>query len=186
MKFLMSHILIAPAPLMTTVIEKSHWNLGQTGYLLTAIYGVTCIFVFVGSVSIDKIGSKWTAVISLAMVAIGGVMAFFSGDSFVLHLIARIIIGIGYGLYFPIPGAIVAQWIPMSQQPAWLGACTSISYLGVSAGFYFTLPVLATLGSYGTITIILCVITIFVLRDLKHSKKQILQNEQMTKLTKLV
>jgi MFS family permease len=178
MTFLTSLILIAPAPLMTTIIEKSHWNLGQTGYLITAIYVVTSLFVFVGSVSIDKIGSKWTAVISLAMVAIGGMMAFFSGDSFVLHLIARLIVGIGYGLFFPLPGVIVAQSIPPSQQPAWMGARTSISYLGVSAGFYFTLPVLdfmdtwqATLGSYGIITIILCVISIFVLRDPKCSHK---------------
>ncbi|MFB3162318.1 MFS transporter [Neobacillus sp. 179-J 1A1 HS] len=178
MTFLTSIILVAPAPIMTTIVENSQWNLGQTGYLLTAIYVVTCIFVFVGSVSIEKIGAKWTAVISLAMVAIGGIMAFFSGDSFVLHLIARLIVGIGYGLYFPLPGVIVAQWIPMSQQPAWLGARTTISYLGVTAGFYFTLPVLdfmhswqATLGFYGIITAALFVISIFVLRNPKRSEK---------------
>ncbi|MEW9673413.1 nitrate/nitrite transporter [Ammoniphilus sp. 3BR4] len=178
MTFLTSIILVAPAPIMTTIVEESHWNLGQTGYLLSAIYATTVISVFVGSVFIEKIGAKWTAVISLAMVAIGGVMAFFSGDNFVLHLIARVIVGIGYGLYFPLPGVIVAQWIPRTQQPAWLGARTSISTLGVSAGFYFTLPVLgfmhtwqATLGFYGIITAVLFVISIFVLREPKRSEK---------------
>ncbi|KAF0817720.1 MULTISPECIES: MFS transporter [unclassified Cytobacillus] len=178
MTFLTSVILVAPSPIMTTIVEKSHWNLGQTGYLLSAIYATTVISVFVGSVFIEKIGAKWTAVFSLAIVAIGGVMAFFSGDSFVLHLIARVIVGIGYGLYFPLPGVIVSQWIPKSQQPAWLGARTSISTLGVSAGMYLTLPILgfmhtwqATFGFYGIITAVLFVISIFVLRDPKRSEK---------------
>ncbi|GKV67358.1 MULTISPECIES: nitrate/nitrite transporter [unclassified Sporosarcina] len=178
MTFMYSLLLMAPAPVMLTIVETSNWNLGQVGMLISIIFLVVAVFALVGSVIINKIGAKWTAVISLALAAIGSMMAFFSGDSFALHLLGRVIVGVSWGIFVPLAPVVIAQWFPQRQHAAWMGARSALDYLGVAATFYITLPILsfvnnwqAVFGVYGIFMAVLCVIYILFARDPKRSGK---------------
>ena len=184
MTFLFSLILYAPVPLVTSMVDLSGFTLGQAGTLYSAILLVAGIFVFLGSRVIDKIGAKWTAVSALGMSAIGGLIAFVAGDSYAIHFVARVILGIGWGLFFPLPSVIISQWIPQAQQSVWLSLRTVFDFGGGAAAYVITLHIFtfmhtwqATLGFYGIVTVLIAVIYMILARDPQVSDGAVVSGE---------
>ena len=86
--------MLLPAPLLTAIIEDTKWSIGAAGQLLSIISLLMGIFVIAGSPIMDKLGLIKLTVISLFVMAIGGIIPFFAGDSYPLHYFGRFLFGV--------------------------------------------------------------------------------------------
>lgn len=155
---------LAPAPLLTHIIDDLHISPGQAGYLLTVLSLLTGIFGFAGSFFIDKLGLRVATILGLMIFGLGGILSFWA-HSFPAILVDRLIVGIGYGILSPIYGVWIMTWFPSKEQPYVNSVVASLSYIGYFLAYIIVVPVLIvvgtwqnTLGIFGIVAIIVALL----------------------------
>ena len=98
---------VMPAPLATTIMAQTGWDVGAVGKFVSVISLMVGIFCFVGSSLQDRLGIKLTAFIGMAFACIGGILHFFAGDSYTLNILERLLVGAGKGICVNVPAAII-------------------------------------------------------------------------------
>lgn len=159
MVFFFSVTLNEVAPLITTINADTGWSLGQTGQLTTIVFFLCGAFAFVGSPIMDRFGTKKTALIALFLATVGHLIAFISGTSYVMHYIGKFLYGCGWGIFFLVPGSVIAYWLPIEQRALWNGVRCTCDILGSGVAYYVILPIFhalsdnwqATFGVFGVV-----------------------------------
>lgn len=137
-----------PSPLITTIMTETGWDTGMSGSLISIIALLTGIFVFASSPIMDKLGVKKCGVISMSICCLGGIVPFFAQNSYILHMIGRILFGVGYGLGFNICAVIITLWFPSNLQPTMQGLRTGLSYVAMSLPYYIIIPIYSRIKSW--------------------------------------
>jgi|GEM_PF-5788336 len=145
MTFFFSVTLNMVSPLITLIHEQTGWTLGQIGQFNSIIFFLMGAFAFVGAPMMNKLGTKKTALIALALSAVGNLMAIFSGNIYWLHYLGKLLYGCGWGIFFLIPGAVLSYWISPKNRASALGLRASIDLLGAGLSYYIVLPVFRAL-----------------------------------------
>ena len=130
-----------PSPLITTICENTGWDLRQAGNLVSVFALVMAFATFTTSGLIDHLGVKRTALVACAFAGVGGVMSFFGGVSYPFHYTARLISGIGYGIFTPLTPAIISQWFCQSRQPFLQGLRATADFAGGSLAYFIIVPI---------------------------------------------
>jgi predicted MFS family arabinose efflux permease len=138
---------LALAPLLTHIIAELHISLGQAGSLLSVLALLTGIFVFAGSFFIDKVGLKITTILGLMTFGLGVSLSFLA-HSYPAIFIDRVIVGIGYGICYPLYGVWVISWFPPKEQPFINTVINIVSYVGYFLAYMITVPVFELTGTW--------------------------------------
>ena len=155
--------LLAPAGLLTAIMEQTGWSVTQAGYLLTVMAPVSGIFIFAGSPLMDKLGLAKTAFFGLLLMGVGNLLAVVFNNIYALQLCARLVLGVGVGAITNVPAVIIAYYFPPKMQSSLQGVRTAIMYTGMALAFYIIIPIFRavgeswqwTLGVFGFVFIIL-------------------------------
>ena len=138
---------VSPAPLLTAIQQGLSVDIGKAGTLVTLITLISGIFMFSGSMVIDRLGPRMAAVIAMSLLAIGAGLAYFA-TSYVEILGTRVLVGIGVGLVTPLPGALTMAWFPAREQPYINSFATVLGYIGMSLAFGGAASLLVALGNW--------------------------------------
>lgn len=146
MTFFFSVTLNMVSPLITIISEKTGWSLGQVGQFNAIIFFLMGAFALVGSPIMDRFGTKKTALLSLALAAVGNIMAIACGEVYALHFLGKFLYGCAWGLFFLIPGAVITYWLPAKTRATMMGLRCTVDILGCGVTYYVVLPVYRALG----------------------------------------
>lgn len=141
------YIWLSPAALITEIQSDLRIDIGAAGILLTIIPLLNGIFIFGGSLVIDKLGMKWASVLAMALLACGGGLSYFA-DSYTAILCARMLVGVGAGLTAPTTGALTMAWFPAREQPFINSLVAVLAYIGMTLAFISAVPLSSALGSW--------------------------------------
>ena len=143
-------MMLMPAPLITTMMTDSGFTVGQGGTLASILNLLIGIFVFVAAPFYEKLGVKKTVCLALLLETIGGLIPFIAGDSYPLHLVGRVIFGMGLGLAFNSVPMVIATWFDPKTQSSLQGVRMAVSYGGFALTYYIVLAVYNRIGSWQT------------------------------------
>jgi predicted MFS family arabinose efflux permease len=141
------YMWLSPAALITLIQSDLQIDIGKAGILITIIPLLNGIFVFGGSLVIDKLGLKWASALAMALLACGGGLSFFA-QSYTMILCARLLVGIGAGLTSPTTGALTMAWFPAKEQPFINSLVAVLGYFGMTLAFFTAVPLANMLGSW--------------------------------------
>ncbi|XP_055326920.1 sialin-like [Sitodiplosis mosellana] len=116
--------------------DRYYWSQKLQGMMLSSFYWGTILSEIPGAIIVQRVGSKLTLLISIALSALVTVLtpsAVQYGDSNGL-IATRVILGFVQGPTFPCLAAFVVPWYPIEQR----GRLLSIGYIGISAGGAFS------------------------------------------------
>lgn len=148
---------MAPAALMTVIMEDLNISISQAGLLLTVITAGGGIFSFVGSSVMAKIGTKRTNELGLWLLVIGGVVTFLS-KSFIVLMLGRIIFSIGYGINTPANSGFMMSFFEGKQRSFVITAGGVFAALAQSIGLALTVPLYNLLGTWQSVLGIFCIV----------------------------
>lgn len=143
----LSILWLSPSPLLTKIVGDLSITYAQGGSIISIIALMIAIFTFAGGFLLDKTGIKQAFSIGLGILGLGGSLVYFA-DSYLFLIFTRILVGIGFGIILPIPGALVMQWFPKNERPYLNTVNSSLTYVGMSIAFSFTIPLYNLLGSW--------------------------------------
>ncbi len=181
----MSIMLYMPGPLLTSICKDTGWTMGQAGLLNSVVYIMMAIFAVVGGVIMAKLGSKKTMLCALILGAVGCFIAQIAGTSLYVHLAARVISGIGFGLYFVVPATVISYWFSKEKAVFFQGVRCTADLFSCSLPYYIILPIFAicsrwqtTFAVVGIPLIILFVIYLFFARETDDEKVERAQSAE--------
>jgi cyanate permease len=137
---------LAPAPLLSPIIDDLHIHLGEAGLIISVIALCIAIFSLAGALVAEKLGALRALILGLWLLAIGGIGSGYA-PSFALLLLCRVVEGIGFGVMIAPPATMVMQWFNESEWP-YMNTLNAIApFVGLTAAFALTGPVYVALGS---------------------------------------
>lgn len=138
---------LAPAALLTRIQSTLSIDAGAAGTLITVIPLVNGVFMFLGSLVIDRLGAKNAVILATSLLAIGGGLAFFA-HSYSFILAARVLVGIGVGVGSPVMSTLVMSWFPPREQPYINTLVSVLGYVGMTLAFAAAVPLEEHFGSW--------------------------------------
>lgn len=151
---------VAPAPLLTTIQHSLDINIGKAGSLVTLIPLVAGIFMFTGSLLIDRLSLKAAAIISMSILALGSGLSYFV-TSYTDLFVTRTIVGIGVGLALPLAGALTMTWFPAREQP-YINSLNSVfALVGMALVFLVAARLQSVVGRWQNVLAILGILPFF-------------------------
>ena len=82
---------------------------------------------------VSKLRIKGTLILGLLIYILGGISAYLFPDNFYLILVSRAIVGLGYGLIFPMGATLVISLFKPSEQPRMMGFGNTFINIGSMA-----------------------------------------------------
>ncbi|HEY2451706.1 MAG TPA: OFA family MFS transporter [Scandinavium sp.] len=117
--------------------KQFHWTISQVTLTFTISIVVLGIAAFFGGLWLNKSGPRVVGVTGALLYGIGTILASFSGDRlWWLYLTYGVIGGIGLGLAYIVPVAVLVKWFPDRR-----GLITGIAVGGFGAGALVAAPV---------------------------------------------
>jgi predicted MFS family arabinose efflux permease len=124
---------VPPAALV--VMESFKIDIAQMGMLVSVFAFAAVVMAFPAGIICDKLGFKAAAMISAILTALGALMACFVGTDYVMFLVARVIIGLGFGLFQVVWPPIISVWFPEKTRGFGLGIMGIYAPLGSTVAF---------------------------------------------------
>ncbi len=145
---MMQNILwFAPAPFLSIIVEELGMNMAQAGLSMSIIGLITAISgLFLGGFFIN-VGIKKTFSMALILMSIGSFMNLIVNGFWAL-LLARILIGIGFGFCLPVAGTVIMTYFTQEERPYLNTVNSLLPYLATAMTFILTIPVFKLLGSW--------------------------------------
>lgn len=112
--FMRNFIWILPSALMPKILADMGITYLEGGMMLYVVTLMMGVFLFVGSMIIDRIGAAKAMVLSMLFFSLDGILSMLF-YSFVPVLIGRVCSGIGYGLSASSFAALIAAWFDQRQ-----------------------------------------------------------------------
>jgi predicted MFS family arabinose efflux permease len=137
---------LAPAPILDPIIRSLNLTLGKAGLVISIFAICTSAFSFLSAPLVRRLGVMPTLLLGIWLMALGQIASGCAGTLAAL-LLARVLQGIGFGLMIAPPGALVMQWFDETAWP-WINTVNALSsYIGATAVYAATVPILDSLGS---------------------------------------
>jgi len=114
------------------------------GLLMTLFLLAYSFSNMVSSTFISRIGPTYVLLIGIAIATISMIGAGFAAG-FLILLGARILLGVGQGLYFPAQSVLVRNWFPPDER----GKANSLYAIGGCIGPLIAMPLFTYLTGYG-------------------------------------
>ncbi len=146
MTFFFSLTLCEVSPLITNIVDQVGWTLGQAGQLNSIVFFLMGAFAVIASPIMDKLGTKKTALVALALAAVSHLVSFICGDSFTAHYIRQFVYGCSWGIFFLVPGAVLNYWLPVESRAFFLGMRCAVDLGSCAVAYYIVLPIFHALG----------------------------------------
>lgn len=130
--FLMSHLAIAPAiPKLYQLYHGAnpHIGLASVETLVTIPAMMITLFVLLSNLVVAKIGKLKTIRLGLILILISGIVSFLT-SKFVLVLLARLLLGIGIGLYNSLSISILSDFYEGDERASMIGFRTATLNIG--------------------------------------------------------
>ncbi len=132
--------------ILPTLIEKYNLSLTIAG-LMVSIFSLTGFILALPASSIfQKLGLKWTCVVSMAFLVVGSLMGTFAATGAAL-LVSRFIEGAGMGLISVAVPAGLSMWFPAERRGIAIGIWNNWMTIGSILAFSIV-PILVAHGTY--------------------------------------
>ena len=120
----------------TPLMERFHWSIAQVTLTFTICISVVGMATFAGGLWMNKAGPRVVALTGGSLYGLGVFLASFcSGKLWWLYLSYGLIGGLGLGLGYIVPVAVLVKWFPDRR-----GLITGIAVSGFGAGALVTAP----------------------------------------------
>ena len=138
--------LLAPAPILSPIINSLHITLGQAGLIISIIALCIGIFSMLGAVVMERLGARGAMLAGIWILAAGEILSGYC-TTFTTLMLCRIIQGLGYGITIGPPGAFLMQWFGEKEWP-YINMINAVgAYIGITAIFSITVPIYVAVGS---------------------------------------
>ena len=107
-------------PIMPVLMDRFHIDLTQAGLLMSSIAMIGLVLALPAGIILQRLGSKVTILIALALMAAGSLIGALSAN-YVLLLISRVFEGAGIGLIGVAAPATITMWFPPEKQGTPMG-----------------------------------------------------------------
>ena len=132
---------MAPAPLL--LILKNHFGITHNDALLnlsiSIIYPPIILASILGGFLKEKIGTSKLYICTLFFMSLGMIFNFFA-TNYILFLIGRVILGLGFGFGIPFMGSAIMEWYTPKQREVMNTMNGLFPYLGTLISFGLLLP----------------------------------------------
>src|SRR5882762_6073337 len=119
------------------LVRQFGWSISEVTLTFTISIFVLCISVFLGGLWLNRKGPRVVAITGGILYGLGVFLASFSANKlWWLYLSYGVIGGIGLGLSYIVPVAVLVKWFPDRR-----GLITGIAVGGFGAGALITAPV---------------------------------------------
>lgn len=146
MTFFFSLTLCEVSPLITNIVSQTGWTLGQAGELNSIVFFLMGAFSLIASPIMDKLGTKKTALLALALATLSHLVSFLCGENFTIHYVRQFVYGCSWGIFFLVPGAVLNYWAPVSSRPFFMGMRCAVDLGSCAVAYYIILPIFHALG----------------------------------------
>ncbi len=152
---MMQNILwFAPAPFLSLIVEDLQMSMMQGGLMMSVIGLITAVSgLFLGEFFV-RIGIKRTFSVALLLMALGSFLNLLV-QGFVLLLVSRMIIGIGFGFCLPIAGSVIMTYFHEGERPYLNTLNSLLPYFATALTFMLTISLFQWLGSSWRLTLAL-------------------------------
>jgi OFA family oxalate/formate antiporter-like MFS transporter len=121
----------------TPLSKQFHWSISDVTLTFTICIFTLGVFAFIGGLWLNKSGPRVVALTGGFLYGVGVFLASFSADKlWWLYLSYGVVGGIGLGLGYIVPVAVLVKWFPDRR-----GLITGIAVGGFGAGALVTAPV---------------------------------------------
>jgi predicted MFS family arabinose efflux permease len=132
-------------PIMLVLIQTFQIDLTQAGLLMSIIAMLGLVLALPTGIILQRLGTKATLLIALALMALGAGLGALS-SSFAILLGSRVVEGLGMGLMGVAAPATIAMWFPPERQGTPMGIWATWVPIG-SVAIYNLAPMMsASLG----------------------------------------
>jgi MFS family permease len=129
-------VLIAPAPLVGVIAKKLGMTIGETtGGTMGLFTIIVAVVSIVGGPLMDKLGSAWSRIISVALMLLGTLLTPVIGTSFGGLLACRAIQAVGAAFTMGSLARIASDWFPPNQRSLAVGLQGTGQAIGIALGF---------------------------------------------------
>ena len=157
------------SPIITSINAQTGWSLGQIGQFNSIVFFLMGAGAFIGSPLMDRFGTKPTAIIALALAAVGHLAAFVAGENYIMHWIGRFLYGCGWGIFFLVPGSVITYWVSAEKRATIQGLRCTCDFASGGVAYYIVMPIFsglnenwqATIGVFGILFAIVLAAYIF-------------------------
>lgn len=139
-------IWVVPSPLMGEVVASLSISLAQGGMLMYIVTVMMGVFMFLGSLMIDRVGASRAFGLSIFCLCFDGLLAVLS-SSFYLVLLGRLMSGIGYGLSSSALVALVVERFDARQRLVINNYNAATNAAGMLLAYAVTIPLYEALGN---------------------------------------
>jgi len=176
--FIENFLRSAPSALLPVLIDEFGLTHGVAG-LLVSSFSLLYAFMQVPSGILSVALGPRRTIISFTMFSVAGVFAFYLGSRFEVLLIAQMLIGLGFSVFYINAINIVTRWFPREKRASAIGVLSAASGLGNFAA-YIGFPLsLGFTGGWRTLYLLCSVLLVVnfvmnfvILRDSPEQKKQ--------------
>ncbi len=125
---------LAPAPLLSPIINRLHIGLGEGGLLVSIVPACVVIFSLVGGVVSERLGAVRTGIIGAWAMSIGLVLSGYT-HTYLMLLLCRVLQGLGYGVLLAPIATLAMGWFQPREWP-YVNIANSIApFAGVTIVF---------------------------------------------------
>ncbi len=178
-----SFVWLSLSPILSIVSKDLNLNYSQSGSLLSVVMFMGGIALFIGNILIENFGIKKSIIIALIFFFFGSLLTYFS-NTYIVILISRILIGIGFGLIISVNGPFVIQWFSPKEHPVINTFNMVITNLVELLSFTITIPIYNLLKEWKNIYLLLSgvtLISIFLWHFMGKEKWKQYRNEDKVK-----
>lgn len=139
-------IWVVPSPLMEAVAASLSISLAQGGMLMYIVTVMMGVFMFLGSLMIDRVGASRAFGLSIFCLCFDGVTAMLSSHFYIV-LLGRLMSGISYGLSSSALVALVVERFDKRQRLVINNFNAATNAAGMLIAYAVTLPLYEALGN---------------------------------------
>ena len=136
-------------PLIPVLMQTFQIDLTQAGLLMSIIAMIGLVLALPAGIVLQKLGSRFTIVISLGLMTAGAAVGALS-QTYVFLLLSRVLEGMGLGLVGVAAPATIAMWFPPEKQGTPMGIWATWVPVG-SVAAYNLAPLLAPSLGWGAV-----------------------------------
>lgn len=181
--FLMSHLAIAPAiPKLFTTYNSINKNIGLASVesLVTIPAMMITIFLILSNFVISFLGKRNTIILGLILIGLSGIIPFFT-TNFTFVIIARLLLGIGIGLYNAISISIISDYYDGEQRATMIGMRTAFLNIGKAITTFIAGYILVFGTNYVYLVYLLTIpVLLYFSINIKDNKKEIKNIKSVT------
>jgi MFS family permease len=120
------------------IAKEMNWDPATMGWILSSFSWTYALFLIPMGWLVDRMGTRKISAIAFAIWTLASILTG-SVINMGTMIAARLLLGLGESVAYPVAGTVVRQWFPKSER----GIATSIYHAGSNAGPALSTPIVA-------------------------------------------